>query len=59
MQTPEAQRDEFSALLEGNRENGLTAVERKRVDELHDSYGQSMIRKSEAIKVAVLRVPVG
>jgi hypothetical protein len=55
MQLPEEQQSEFSTLLEGNRENTLTPADRKRLDELMNVYSQGMIRKSEALKVAVRR----
>ena len=62
MQMPDYQQEEMSDLLELNRENRLTSTERKRLDELMTIYSQGMIRKAEALKVAVEReliAPIG
>lgn len=55
MQMPEYQQHELSDLLALNRENQLSSEKRKRLDELMRLYGQGMIRKAEALKVAVQR----
>lgn len=55
MQMPEYQQHEMSELLALNRENQLSLEQRKRLDELMRLYGQGMVRKSEALKVAVQR----
>jgi hypothetical protein len=62
MQMPDYQQQELSDLLELNRENKLTVGDRKRLDELMTIYSQGMIRKAEALKVAVernLMAPIG
>jgi hypothetical protein len=55
MQLPDHQQDELSELLALNRENQLSHADRKRLDELMHLYGQGMVRKAEALKVAVQR----
>lgn len=55
MRLSEHQQDELSELLAFNRENQLSNEDRKRLDELMHLYGQGMVRKAEAIKVAVQR----
>ncbi len=55
MQMSEQEQDELSELLELNRENKLISHDRKRLDELLQLYGQGMVRKAEALKVAVQR----
>lgn len=55
MQMSEQDQEELSDLLELNRENLLAPHDRKRLDELLQFYGQGMVRKAEALKVAVQR----
>ena len=52
--TPEQQR-ELSDLLERNRENQLTDQEAIHLDELMQVYRRGLVRKAEALKVAVQR----
>lgn len=62
MELSASQQEELSNLLARNRENQLSIRERKRLDELMVIYRQGMIRKAEALKVAVqrgLRPPFG
>lgn len=62
MQLSQDQQAELSDLLAHGRERRLTARERKRLDELMVIYRQGMVRKAEALKVAVqrgLRPPLG
>jgi hypothetical protein len=55
LQMSEAQQEELSMLLVGQREDRLTAQQRLRLDELLTSYRRGMVRKAQALKVAVER----
>ena len=55
MQLSDYQQRELSDLLALNRENQLSTENRVRLDELMRLYGLGMVRKAEAIKVAVQR----
>ena len=50
-----AQQEELSELLERNREGALLAGDRGRLDELMRSYRAGLVRKAQALKVAVSR----
>lgn len=50
-----AEQEELSALLDGQREHQLDEVQRTRLDHLMGVYRRGMIRKAEALKVAVER----
>jgi hypothetical protein len=50
-----AQQEELSELLERNREGALLAGERDRLDALMRSYRAGLVRKAQALKVAVGR----
>jgi hypothetical protein len=52
---PGGQQEELSALLEGNREGTLQAAEWARLGELMQVYRRGLIRKAQAIQVAVAR----
>lgn len=47
--------DILSELLERNQEGALADVERRRLDELMRSYRAGLVRKAQALKVAVSR----
>lgn len=47
--------EELSELLEQNRDGTLTPSERTRLDELMRTYRAGMVRKAQALKVAVSR----
>jgi hypothetical protein len=49
------QQDELSELLERNQEGSLPGPERARLDELMRSYRAGLLRKAQALKVAVSR----
>lgn len=49
------EQERLSALLDKNRENSLRASEKVELDELMLIYRQGLIRKAEAIKIAVQR----
>jgi hypothetical protein len=51
----EAQQEELSDLLDRNREGGLSDPERERMDQLMRSYRAALVRKAQALKVAVSR----
>jgi hypothetical protein len=55
MQMSEYQQRELSELLALNRENQLSSEQRKHLDDLMRLYGEGMMRKAEALKVAVQR----
>ena len=55
MMMSEPQQDELSDLLDDQREGLLTETGRARLDELMEIYQDGMLRKAEAIKVAVDR----
>jgi hypothetical protein len=50
-----AQQSELSDLLARNREGNLNAADRTRLDELLNEYRRGMVRKAQALKVAVER----
>jgi hypothetical protein len=47
--------EELSELLALQRESEIDEAGRKRLDELMEFYGRSMVRKAEALRVAVER----
>lgn len=58
----EDQQQELSHLLAGNREGLLDAESQARLDELMQIYRRGLVRKAQALKVAVqrgLRPPLG
>ena len=55
MQLAPDQDAEFSGLLEGNREGALNDEGQQRLDELMRVYEQGLMRKAQALKVAVQR----
>jgi len=50
-----AQDEELGSLLERNQEGALTAEERVRLEELMRDYRAGLVRKAQALKVAVTR----
>lgn len=61
LQLSSDQEEALSALLEGNREGTLSAKERRQLDDLMRAYERGLLRKSQALKVAVersLRAPL-
>lgn len=62
MQMDENEQEELNHLLDLNREGLLNVGTQARFDELMDSYRRGLVRKSEALRVAVqrgLRPPLG
>lgn len=55
MQLAESQQQELSDLLADQRENQLNEAGRTRLDALMQIYQQGMVRKSQALRVAVQR----
>jgi hypothetical protein len=55
MQMSDAEQAELSELLARQREGALSDDERGRLDALMRSYRQGMVRKAQALKVAVER----
>ena len=55
MKMPQDQQDELRDLLDDQREGALTEAGRLRLNELMEIYQDGMVRKAEAIKVAVER----
>jgi len=55
IQMSRKQQRELSALLEKNRESELDDAGRARLDDLMTVYRQGLVRKSEALRVAVER----
>ncbi len=55
MQLSAAQQDELSDLLDRQRENTLDDAQRARLDALMQIYRRGLVRKAEAVKVAVER----
>lgn len=58
----ESDQEELADLLDDQRESALDAAGRIRLDQLMQIYRRGMVRKSEALKVAVqrrLRPPLG
>jgi hypothetical protein len=47
--------EELSDLLDRNREGPLADAERRRLEELMRSYRRGLVRKAQALKVAVAR----
>ena len=59
---PVGEQDQLSDLLEAQGEGVLSAADRSRLDELMGNYRRGMIRKAEALRIAVsrgLRPPLG
>ena len=54
-QPEESAQDELSDLLDRNREGELAEVERQRLDDLMRNYRSGLVRKAQAIKIAVDR----
>jgi hypothetical protein len=54
-QPDSAQQEELSELLERNQEGALLAPERQRLEELMRSYRAGLVRRAQALKVAVSR----
>lgn len=54
-QMTDTDQDELSDLLYANRENLLTPEQRPRLDELMTTYRLGMVRKAQALYVAVAR----
>lgn len=62
LQMSQSEQDELSALLGRQRERALDEAARKRLDTLMEIYRRGMVRKAQALKVAVerhLRPPIG
>lgn len=62
MEMDEHQQDELSDLLDQQREGQLTAAGHERLDQLMTIYRRGLVRKAEALKIAVergLRPPLG
>lgn len=55
LQFNEKQQKNFSSLLKKNRENLLTGKEKLQLDELTRDYESGLLRKSQALRVAVGR----
>lgn len=55
LQMSPAQQSELGDLLTRNREAGLNESDRARLDELLNEYRHGMVRKAQALKVAVER----
>jgi hypothetical protein len=55
MQMAELQQEELSRLLAEQREHRFDPRRRKRLEELLETYRQGMVRKAQALKVAVER----
>lgn len=55
LQLETSQNEELSELLARNREDQLSASERRRLDELMQIYRAGLVRKAQALKVAVER----
>lgn len=55
LQLPEDQEATLSELLERNRENSLDEQDRRHLDELMRVYEHGLLRKSQALRVAVQR----
>lgn len=55
MQLSEVQQAELDDLLDRQRENTLSAAQRARLETLMQAYRSGLVRKAEAIKVAVER----
>jgi hypothetical protein len=52
---PPEQQDALSTLLERNRENTLDDDQRRRLDELMRVYERGLLRKAQALRVALQR----
>lgn len=50
-----AEQDELSDLLERNQEGAISAVDHSRLDALMQRYRAGLVRKAQALKVAVSR----
>jgi hypothetical protein len=61
-QMPENEQQQLSELLDRQREGLLGPPDRPRLDELMDNYRRGLVRKAQALRVAVsrgLRPPLG
>jgi hypothetical protein len=61
-QMPEDEQQQLSELLYRQREGLLSPTDRPRLDELMDNYRRGLVRKAQALRVAVsrrLRPPLG
>ena len=54
-QLDESAQEELSELLDRNREQQLAEVEQRRLDDLMQNYRSELVRKAQAIKIAVDR----
>jgi hypothetical protein len=54
-QPGQVEQEELSTLLERNQEGALLPPERARLDELMRNYRSGLVRKAQALKVAVRR----
>ncbi len=55
MQMDTDQQEEMSHLLADNREGRLTETDRQRLDELMQLYRRGLVRKAQALQIAVKR----
>ncbi len=55
LQLDRPQQNQLSELLAKNREGTLTPIEKQQLDELMQLYRHGLVRKAEALKVAVAR----
>ena len=55
MQMPNDEQSELSALMTQNRDNQLTPNDLERLEELMQIYRRGLVRKAEAMKIAVQR----
>jgi hypothetical protein len=61
-QMPEDEQQQLTELLDRQREAQLAPADRPRLDELMDNYRRDLVRKAQALQVAVtrgLRPPLG
>lgn len=54
-QLPETEQEQLSELLRRQREAALLPADRSRLDELMGNYRRGLVRKAEALRVAVAR----
>ena len=55
MKFTQTEQERFSYLLDGNREGDLTADERDELDRMMHVYERGLLRKSQALREAVIR----
>jgi hypothetical protein len=55
LQMPVEQQERLSELLAGSREGELSPIEREELDELMQVYRRGLVRKAQALKLAVTR----